>query len=413
MRIRFRLLFLALGMASAAALASPGGWITTWSASAAKPYTDPTQLNSAHLVFSNQTLREIVHTSVGSDLVRVRLSNVYGASAVEIGAAHIALQTSASAINPTSDRTLTFSGRSDVTIPPDAMVLSDPIAFNVPPAGNLVISLFFPNSTNGAGIHYSAAQTSYIGAGDQTSASSISKSTSISFWAFLAGVEVTSTDSAAATIVAFGDSITDGSDSTSNDNRRWPDFLAARLLTSGNEITGVVNAGIGGNRILHDAQVSIPYGVNALARFGRDVLQQPGVKYVIILEGINDIGQPGTSSAPASEQVSAADVIAGLQQMADRAHLLGLKVFGCTLTPFAVATSAGYYSTDKDAERQAVNTWIRTGAAFDGVIDFDFAVRDPNNPLSYLPAYDGGDHLHPNDDGYAAMAGAIDLTMFQ
>jgi lysophospholipase L1-like esterase len=159
--------------------------------------------------------------------------------------------------------------------------------------------------------------------------------------------------------------------------------------------------------------VTITYGVNALARFGRDVLQQPGVKYVIILEGINDIGQPGTSSAPASEQASATDVIAGLQQMADRAHQMGLKVFGCTLTPFAVATSAGYYSTDKDAERQAVNAWIRTGAAFDAVIDFDLAVRDPNNPLSYLPAYDSGDHLHPNDDGYAAMAGAIDLTLFQ
>src|ERR1019366_2857334 len=152
MRIRFRLLFLALSMASAAALAAPGGWVTTWSTSAAKPYADPTQLNNAHLVFSNQTLREIVHTSLGSDLVRVRLSNVYGASAVEIGAAHIALRTTASTINPTSDRTLTFSGRTDVTIPSGAILLSDPVALNVPPAGDLVISLFFPNPTNGAGI---------------------------------------------------------------------------------------------------------------------------------------------------------------------------------------------------------------------------------------------------------------------
>jgi lysophospholipase L1-like esterase len=412
MRFRFRLLFLALGIPSAVALAAPGGWITTWSRGPSLPYSDPTQLNSAHLVFSNQTLRNIVHTSVGGGTVRVRLSNVYGASAVEIGAAHIALETSASSIDPTSDRTLTFSGRPDVTIPPDAILLSDPIAFNVPASGNLAISLFIPNTNNGAGIHYLGVQTSYLGAGDQTSAATLRTPTSISFWAFLTGVDVMSSDPAAATVVTLGDSITDGANSTTGANHRWPDFLANRLLAAGIDL-GVANSGISGNRILHDALLSITAGVNAVDRFGRDVLEQPGAEYLIILLGINDIGQPGTTSAPITDSVSAADVIWGLQQMADRAHEMGLQVFGCTLTPFAVATSADYYSTDKDATRQAVNAWIRSGVAFDAVIDFDLAVRDPNNPLSYLPAYDSGDHLHPNDAGYQAMANAIDLTLFQ
>ena len=224
---------------------------------------------------------------------------------------------------------------------------------------------------------------------------------------------MTSSDPAAATIVTLGDSITDGANSTSSANHRWPDFLANRLLGAGIGNLGIANSGISGNRILHDALLSITAGVNAVDRFGRDVLEQPGAKYVIILLGINDIGQPGTTSAPQTDQVSAADVIAGLQQMADRGREMGLQVFGCTLTPFAVATSVGYYSTDKDAVRQTVNAWIRTGAAFDAVIDFDLAVRDPKNPLSYLPAYDSGDHLHPNDAGYQAMANAIDLTLFQ
>jgi lysophospholipase L1-like esterase len=226
-------------------------------------------------------------------------------------------------------------------------------------------------------------------------------------------VDVTSSDPAAATIVTLGDSITDGANSTSSANHRWPDFLAVRLQAAGIGNLGVANSGISGNRILHDALLSITAGVNAVDRFGRDVLEQPGAKYVIILLGINDIGQPGTTSAPATDAVSADDVIFGLQQMADRAHEMGLQVFGCTLTPFAVTTLVDYYSTDKDAVRQAVNAWIRSGVAFDAVIDFDLVIRDPNNPLSYLPAYDSGDHLHPNDAGYQAMANAIDLRLFQ
>jgi lysophospholipase L1-like esterase len=403
-------MFIALALATTA-FAGPG-WITTWSCDPSLPYTDPTQLASAHLVFSNQTLREIVHVSVGSDMLRVRLSNIYGASAVEIGDAHIALQTSASSIDLTTDRALTFSGQTDVIIPPNAELLSDPLPFNVQPATNLVISLYIPGSANGAGIHYLGEQTNYLGAGDQTSAASITKSTSVSFWAFLAGVDVTSTDPGSGTVVAFGDSITDGYQSTSGANHRWPDFLAARLLTAGIESTGVANAGISGNRILHDA-VSIANGPNALSRLGHAVLDQPGAKYVIILLGINDIGQPGSTSAPASEAVTSDQVIAGLEQLANRAHERGLKVYGCTIMPFAVYPTVGWYTPDKDAERQAVNTWIRRGVAYDAVIDFDLVMRDPANPDQLLPAYDSGDHLHPNDLGYQTMANAIDLTLFR
>jgi len=413
MKLRIRFLLLALSLVSAVASAAPGGWITTWSRSSSVPYPDPAQLNSSHLVFSKQTLRNVVRTSVGGDMVRVRLSNAHGTSPVEIGAAHIALRMSASTVDVTTDRTLTFGGRTDVTIPPDAILISDPLPYNVPPGGDLAISIYLPNPTNGAGIHYLAVATNYIGAGDQTSAATIKSPTSVSWWAFLAGVDVTSTDPAAATLVTFGDSITDGANSTSNANLRWPDILAGRMLASGIENVGVANAGISGNRMLHDAQLSITAGVSGLDRFGRDVMLQPGAKWVIILLGINDIGQPGTTSAPASDAVSADDIIFGLQQMADRAHEMGLQVFGCTLTPFTPTTLVGYFSADKEVKRKAVNAWIRTGSAFDAVIDFDLALRDPDHPDQMLPAYDSGDHLHPGNIGYVAMANAVDLTLFQ
>jgi lysophospholipase L1-like esterase len=377
------------------------------------PYADPAQLATARLVFKDQTLRQVVHTSIGSDLVRIRVSNVFGTGPLEIGAAHIALRSTASGIVAASDRKLTFSGRSTIVIPANAIMISDPVALDVPPMTDVVISMYFPNSANGAAaVHYSASQTNYIGAGDQTAAATIRSATSVGFWAFLAGVDVTSTDPTARTIVTLGDSITDGSRSTSNTNRRWPDVLASRLLVSGTGNIGIANVGISGNRVLHDAP-GLTSGVSALARLGRDAIEQPGVKYLIILEGINDLGQPGTASAPIAEAVTADDVIAGLQQLANRAHEMGIMVIGCTLTPFAVATNAGYYSPEKDAYRQAINAWIRSGVAYDAVIDFDMAVRDPDHPDSFLPAYDSGDHLHPNDAGYRAMGEAIDLALFQ
>jgi lysophospholipase L1-like esterase len=226
-------------------------------------------------------------------------------------------------------------------------------------------------------------------------------------------VDVLAPESASA-VVAFGDSITDGARSTVDSNHRWPNILADRLLAQhGRRKIGVLDAGIGGNRILHDALPdNIRFGVNALARFDRDVLAQPGIRYVIVLEGINDLGHAGTS-APPSETVSAEDIIAGMKQMIERAHEEGTKIFGATLTPFEGTAFKSYFTPEKEMKRKAVNQWIRTSRAFDGVIDFEKAVRDPNHPDRMLPAYDGGDHLHPGDAGYKAMGEAIDLSLFR
>jgi lysophospholipase L1-like esterase len=387
-------------------------WVTTWGASPAPQLADEAQMRAAKLVYNNQTLREIVHTSIGSDTVRVRLSNAYGKETVEIGAAHIARRAQASGVEPGSDRALTFGGRASVSIPPNALVLSDPVKLSVPAGGHLAISIFLPRPAIGAGVHYSAQQTSYIGAGDLTGAGSIPDAATITSWVFLTGVDVLAPESAGA-VVAFGDSITDGARSTVDANRRWPDFLADRLQVrrTGARL-GVLDAGIGGNRILHDATGNVRFGVNALARFDRDVLAQSGVKYVIVLEGINDLGHAG-SSAPESETVSAEDLIAGLKQLIERAHEHGLKIFGATLTPFEGTPFKGYFSPEKEIKRKALNEWIRTGKAFDGVIDFDKAVRDPEHPDRMLGAYDGGDHLHPGDAGYKAMGESIDLALFK
>jgi len=382
-------------------------WVVTWGASPAP------QLGERPLAFDNQTLRQIVHTSIGSSMVRVRLSNAYGRETTQIGAAHIALREKGAKIVAGSDRALTFSGRSAISIPADAVVLSDPVKLDVPSDGDLAISIHLPKATKGAGIHYSAQQTSYIGKGDLTSAASFPEDAPITSWAFLTGVDVLAPQTAF-TVVAFGDSITDGARSTVDANRRWPNIFASRLLARrGGAKIGVLDAGIGGNRILHDPSASnARFGVNALARFDRDVLAQPGVRYVIVLEGINDFGHAG-QSAPESETVSAEDIIAGLKQMIERAHEKGLKIFGATMTPFEGTTSPGYFTPAKEVKRKAVNEWIRTGKAFDGVIDFDKAVRDPASLDRMLPAYDSGDHLHPGDAGYKAMGEAIDLSLFK
>jgi lysophospholipase L1-like esterase len=391
--------------------AGPDHWVVTWGASPA-PQLPPEEMRAAKLEFENQTLREVVHSSIGGAAVRVRLSNAHGSRAVDIGAAHIALRAQGSGTVAGSDRALTFSGRTSVSIPPNALVLSDPVKLTVPAGGDLAISIFVPKTATGAGIHYAALQTSYVGPGDLTGASVMSGSATVTSWVFLTGVDVLAPESASA-VVAFGDSITDGARSTVDANRRWPNILADRLLAQRrHKDIAVLDAGIGGNRILHDASSNVRFGVNALARFDRDVLAQPGVKYVIVLEGINDIGHAG-SSAPESEAVSAEDLIAGMKQMIERAHEKGLKIFGATLTPFEGAASRGYFTPAKEAMRKAVNEWIRTGKVFDGVIDFEKAVRDPDHPARMLAAYDGGDHLHPGDAGYKAMGEAIDLSLFK
>jgi lysophospholipase L1-like esterase len=402
--------FLAVCFAGFASAAGPAHWVVAWGASPAPQLPDEAQMRTAKLMFDNQTIREIVHTSIASDTVRVRLSNAYGKHAVEIGAVHIALHDKGSNIAVGSDHAVTFGGRPGVSIAPNAQALSDPVKLTAT-AGNLAISIFLPHAAAGAGIHYGAQQTAYIGPGDLTGAAQMAEPATITSWVFLTGVDALAAEGAS-TLVAFGDSITDGARSTVDANHRWPDILAERLRArrAGKPI-GVLDAGIGGNRVLFDP-TNVRFGVNALARFDRDVLAQPGVKYVIVLEGINDLGHPG-SSAPLSETVSADDIIAGLKQMIERAHEHGLKIFGATLTPFEGTTIQGYFSAEKEAKRKAVNEWIRTGKAFDGIIDFDKAARDPEHLDRMLPINDGGDHLHPGDAGYKAMAEAIDLSLFK
>lgn len=409
---RFVLALLALSFTTVAAAApQPAHWVVSWGASASPP-PDVAQIQKHGLEFNNQTLREIVHLSIGGSAVRVRLSNFFSKQNLEIGAAHLGLRASDSAIQPSSDRALTFGGASGVFVPPNAFVLSDPVRLAVPAGSNLAISIFVPHVATAAGIHYLAQQTSYVGAGDLTASPSIPNPRAISSWIFLAGVDVSAPPPAAA-IAVFGDSRVDGDGSTPNANKRLPDALFNRLSKEGLPLS-VLNAGIIGNRILHDApQAAEELGVNGLARFDRDALDQPGVKYVIVLEGIVDIGLAGTEFAPL-EAISVDDLIAGIKQLIERAHDRGMKIFVATQTPFSGATTIpGIFSAEKEAQRKALNQWIRSSRAFDAVIDFDKVVADPANPERIRPVWDSGDHIHPNDAGYEAMADAIDLALFK
>ena len=385
-------------------------WVATW-ATSPSPQLDEPHMRFSRLEFENQTVREIIHTSIGSNTVRVRLSNAYGGDTLYVGAAHIALPLRGARIAGGSDRVLTFSGGTAVAIPPNALALSDPVKLEVPATGDVAISIFIPRKTVGAGVHYASQQTSYIGPGDLTGAPAIDRPVTIPSWVFLAGVDVLAPEPASA-VVAIGDSITDGDRSRVDANHRWTDTLARRLAAQpGRKKVAVVNAGIGGNRILHDATINVRFGVNALARFERDVLAQPGAKYVLVLEGTNDLGHPG-AGAPLSETVRTDELIAGMKQMIERAHEHGLRIFGATLAPFEGVAFPGFFTPEKDAKRKALNEFIRNGGAFDGVIDFEKAVRDPKSPSRLLPAYDSGDHVHPSDAGYRAMGESIDLALF-
>ena len=387
-------------------------WVSTWGVSPAQQLKTDAEILTAHLVFDNQTLRQIVHVTLGGDTLRVRLSNAFGKETLRLPSVHIATSAGSGAIVAGSDRTLTFGGSATALIPVDSSLLSDPVSLEVAAGSDLAVSFFLPSPTTGSGIHYAGYQTAYIGSNDQTSSASFSSTATEAAVVFMTDIEVSAPENAA-TLVTFGDSITDGALSTPNTNRRWPNVLAARLLArSEGAPIGVVNAGIGGNRLLHDPAQRVQFGVNALARFDRDVLALPSVRYVVVMEGINDIGHPG-GGAPLSEVVTADEIIGAYKQLIARAHQHGIKIFGATLTPFAVTTIPNYFSPDKEVERKAVNAWIRTSKAFDGVIDFEAAVRDPANPDHMLPAYDSGDHLHPGDAGYKAMGEAVDLSLFR
>lgn len=405
---------------SASATGSDRAWVGTWSTAVTGAATAPQPAT----VFENQTLRQIVHVSIGGSYLRVRLSNEYGTQPLMVGEARIARRpagATGSQIAAGTDRGLTFGGRSSFWIPPGAPALSDPVRLSVPALSDLVISIYLPGRTPAATVHGSAFQTNYIAAGNVTRAATLTGARETTSWYFLSGVSVAAGPEAGA-VVALGDSITDGAITTINANHRWPDFLARRLQANPSlRHVGVLNKGIGGNRLLYNgntrpgtpfAGLGPLFGDSALARFDRDVAAQPGARYVIVLLGINDIGQP-TSIAPPSEQVSVEEMIFAYRQLIARAHELGLRIYGATMTPFQNTTIAGYYNTANEAKRQAANQWIRTSGEWDGVIDFDRAVRDPNQPLRMLPAYDSGDHLHPNDAGMRAMADAIPLRLFR
>lgn len=375
-------------------------WVGTWGASPQQPVT---AFGSAPS-FTNQTVREIVRISVGGEQFRVRLTNEFGSQPLLIGAAHVAISAGGAAIKPGTDRVLTFSGHSSITVPPGAPVLSDPIDLKAPDLASLAISIYLPQTTGPATWHLEGKQTAYIVLGDATGVSDLGATAMTSTARFfLSGVESASFERKSA-IVTFGDSITDGTQSTVDTNHRWPDRLAERLAVSGDDDTGVVNEGISGNRILHDNA-----GPNALSRLDRDVSATPGVRFMTVLLGINDIGFGGFIP---TEAVSADDIIGGYRQLIARAHSRGIRIYGATLTPFDNVGSP-YFSAAHEVERQAVNAWIRTSGEFDSVIDFDKVVRDPNNPSKLLPAFDSGDHLHPNDAGYQAMADSINLKLFK
>ena len=378
-------------------------WVATWGASPVAPLPG----NTTNPGFTNQTVRLIVHTSLGGGEIRVRLSNAFGAESLMIGAAHIALRSMNATTVPGTDRQLTFNGSGSATIPPGALVVSDSVKLDVPALSDLAVSLYLPGPTGQATWHAAALSTNYVSrSGDFTAAADLPVDHTVASWFYLTDVEVKSSKDTFA-VIAFGDSITDGTRSTPDTNHRWPNLLAERLAQRHIKLS-VVDEGIAGNRVLHDF-----VGPNALARFDRDVLTQPGAAYVTVLLGINDIGdisrvltQPGLAPQP----VNAEQIIAGHLQMIARAHQQGLKIVGCTLTPFE---GAAYFSPEGETKREAVNKFIRTGGAYDGVIDFDAVVRDPGQASRFLPAYDSGDHLHPNDAGYKAMADAIDLSLFK
>jgi lysophospholipase L1-like esterase len=392
---------LSLGpLASArAATPQPGHWVGTW---ATAPYAIPNA--DATFGTSDMTLRQIVHVSLGGSRVRIVLSNEFGLDPLTIGAAHIALSAGGSEIALASANALTFSGKSSITIPPGAVALSDPADLKLPALSNLAVSIFLPaQSMQQLTAHNFAAQTNYMAPGNLVSEKTLENTTKFTTWNFLTSVDILASANDGA-IVAFGDSITDGALSTYDTNSRWPDVLARRLQadkkTAG---LSVLNEGIGGNRVLHDSA-----GPSALSRFNRDVLAQAGVKYLIIMESINDIGNATSPTAP-KDPVTADEIIAGLQQLVERAHIQGIKVFGATLTPYV---GAKYQSPAGETMRTTVNDWIRSYKGLDGVIDFDLATRDSSNPSVFSKIADSGDHLHPGDAGYKVMGESIDLKLF-
>ena len=381
-------------------------WVGTWATATVARDPQPEgggpgggNANRPVLNFDDQTLRQIVRTTTGGDQVRAVLSNTFGTAALSVGGASIARRDAEAAIVTSSARGLTFNGHTQVTIPAGAQVLSDPVDFATAAAEDLAIDIYLPGDTASGmsplTMHTGAFQTSYVSTtGNHLGVEDLPVMTTTQSWFFLARVEVTVPESVGA-VVTFGDSIPDGTRSTPDTNNRWPDQLVRRLVDEGIEM-GVLNTGIAANRVLSEGR-----GVNALARFARDVLTQSGVTHVVVLEGINDLrGDPSTTTD---------DLIGGYRQLIARAHAQGLRIYGATLLP---CEGSNRWTPEVETKRLALNDWIRTSDEFDGLIDFDEVVRDPAEPSKILPVYDSGDHLHPSDAGYQAMGDAVDLELF-
>ncbi|MGW4797864.1 SGNH/GDSL hydrolase family protein [Nonomuraea sp. NPDC004297] len=391
-RLRTALLGVALAMPIALPAQAAEHWTDAWatslhsSAAAAVPPA-----------YENQSIRMVVRMRGDGNQVRIRLSNLHGDRPVTFGSATVALRSSGPALVEGTSRRLAFGGEPSVTVPAGQDVHSDPVELKVRSGQDLAVSIYLPDATGPATWHRSAVQTNYLTTGDHTAEEDGSSfSTTVRSWIFLNAVAVTHGPTRD-TLAALGDSVTDGSGTAVDGFERWPDYLAARLAGTPGRDPAVVNVGIGGNRVLADTAQD---GLSALNRLEHDVLVRDGLRYVLLLEGTNDLRNRATAGR----------LIAAYRQIIDRVQAKGVKIIGGTLPP--LKGSAGYSET-LEAERQAVNTWITTGGAFDGVVDFATALADPADPLRYLPAYDRGDHIHPNATGFAAMADAVDLTLLR
>ncbi|OLF16285.1 SGNH/GDSL hydrolase family protein [Actinophytocola xanthii] len=406
------LLLLCAGIATGDRGSPParGSWVGSW---ASVPTAAPV---TATPVLDDQTIRQVVHLSLPGDRVRLRLTNEFGTEPLRLGEVHLARRagTSGTDIVPATDRRVTFSGEPAVTIPAGAPMLSDPVPLAVPARADLVVSIHLPEHTPVTTLHSFALQENAVADGNVTDDESVAPVRTVTQWYFLSGVAVHTSARGAAAVVAFGDSITNGFSSEQNANNRWPDLLAERVRG-----LGTLNLGVAGNRLLHDPNpppgseaenFAVFFGQSALRRFDRDVLSQPGARHLVVLLGVNDLGHPG-SVAPISETVSAREIIAAHRQIIARAHEAGLRVYGGTILPFE--GTPGFSSEENLAKWAEVNDWIRTGGEYDAVIDFAAAVADPADPERLAPAYDSGDHLHPNDAGMARMAATVPGRLFR
>jgi lysophospholipase L1-like esterase len=391
-------------MAASGAQSSPsaaggaGNWVTAWGASQVVGSDVPGSTCPAGTGLTDQTVRNVIFLSAGGSRVRIRLTNAFGTEAMRVGHASVAVQASGARAVRGTLHALTFGGRRAVTLAAGGAALSDPVPLRVAALSALLVSVYVPGPTGPVTNHPFTAQGNYLGRGDLAGSVSGAAYGDTPCWMLVSGVNVSAPAHVIGTVVALGDSITDTANTTGNANRRWPDDLARRLNALPGPTLSVVNAGLGGNRLLAPRPGQPYYGVPALARLDRDVFAQTGVRAVILLEGVNDIGYNATAD----------EIIVGYQQIIARSHARGLAVYGATITPFggSIVDSAPAEKTRTD-----VNTWITTSHAFDGVIDFAAAVADPGRTTALNPSYDSGDHLHPNDAGCQAMAGAIDLRM--